>query len=132
LGTSTESALHNILIAPLVATMRASLSRPVQPLPTLEQTSSPTAGNHGTLASAGQRRAHFPNNPRAGSSEIWERCFSSTGNTRSTSSSQASRFWSKRPVPEAIEVLAHTSPKSLRCRYSPGDIHRSVFSNASG
>ena len=104
----------------------------MQPLPTLKQTPSPIAGNHGTLASAGQRRAQFPNNPRAGSSEMWDSCSSSTGKARSTSPCQTSRFWSKRSVPEAIDVLAPASRKSLRCTYSPGGIHRSLFSNASG
>jgi len=47
-------------------------------------------------------------------------------------SSQVLLFWSKRPVPAAIEVPTYASLKSLEWRYSPGEIQTSVLEKASG
>ena len=106
--------------------MSAARSAVVQPAPTLEHAPSPSAGSHGTPASAGQRAANSGRSPRNGwpRSTMGPRCSTPSPRTSRMPGSQRCAHWSKRPVPDAIETLVRSSPKRRSPTYSPNDTQR--------
>ena len=91
-----------------------------QPLPTLLQAPSPTAGYQGTSASAGQRRAYsgrsrIEASSRSTSGGNW---LGSSPRSPSSGSYQETVCWSRRPVPDAIDTLLASLPHRRSRRYS--------------
>ena len=85
--------------------MRAARSGVVQPAPTFEHAPSPSAGSHGTRASAGQRAANSGRSPRNGRSR------STIGPSWSGESSSVSRM---ARIPAARPLVEEAGPRRHR------------------
>ena len=113
-------ATRNAAEVPTLSAMRLGST---QSEPTLPAAPSPTAGNHGTLRSAGQRPDHGERRPRrpspaAASGNSWA---GSMPAAASASASQRRASWSKSPVPDAIETLVAVSLNRAGSRWSPNE-----------